>query len=151
MSTTQQEDIKIRLVNKDDLESLIELDALLYGSERPDYWERMLTGSEEISRELSNSFIAEIKGTIVGVIIGELYMGRFGIQHTQAMLHTIGVHPDYQGQDIAKKLFDAFITMMKTLGVTTIQTLVKQDSALRRFFDHQGFQSSDTLCMEKLV
>ena len=78
-------------------------------------------------------------------------MGKFGTQQNQAMLHTIGIHPEYQGKDIAKKLFDAFITMMKTLGVTNIQTLVKSNSPLLQFFDHLGFKRSDTICLEKQV
>ena len=42
------------------------------------------------------------------VLMGELYMGDYGISQEEATLYTIGVDPDYQHRGIAEQLINEF-------------------------------------------
>lgn len=95
------------------------------------------------------SLAAELEGKVVGFIIGEAYLGEFGIPATTAFVDTIGVDPDHQHQGVARALMEEFVTTARKAGITTISTLVNwNDHDLVRFFDGIGFQPARTLNLE---
>ena len=100
---------------------------------------------------LPTSLVAEKEdGTVVGFIMGELYMGEYGIFQEQATLDTIGVDPDYQHQGIGEQLIDEFMDHLRKLGVKKIYTLVDwNDSKLIHFFSANQFSPSQTINLER--
>ena len=45
----------------------------------------------------------EAYGTVVGFVMGELYMGEFGIFQEQATLYTIGIDPNHQLKGVSAR------------------------------------------------
>jgi ribosomal protein S18 acetylase RimI-like enzyme len=102
-----------------------------------------------ILRAADERVVAVSDGRVVGFIMGNVYLGEFGIPETTASLDTIGVHPEYQKQGIATQLMEEFITHVRAAGVDTVYTLVNwNDWALLRFFEAVGFAPAPTVNLE---
>ena len=100
---------------------------------------------------LPASLVAEEKdGKVVGFVMGEIYIGEYGISKEKATLDTIGVNPTYQHKGIGKLLIDEFMDHLRTLGVQKINTLVDwNDSKLIHFFSANQFSPSKTINLER--
>jgi ribosomal protein S18 acetylase RimI-like enzyme len=100
---------------------------------------------------LPASLVAEEEdGTVVGFVMGELYMGQYGISQEKATLDTIGVDPHCQHKGIGKRLIKEFMDHLRTLGVQKINTLVDwNDSKLMHFFSSNQFSPSKTINLER--
>ena len=100
---------------------------------------------------LPASLVAETEdGTVVGFVMGELFMGEFGIFREEGTLDTIGVDPDYRHQGIGRRLIDEFFDHLRELGVQKIHTLVDwNDSKLVQFFRANEFIPSKTINLER--
>ena len=100
---------------------------------------------------LPTSLVAEVEsGTVVGFVMGVLYMGEYGIFREEATLDTIGVDPDYQHRGVGKQLIDEFLDHLKRLGVQKINTLVDwNDSKLIHFFSSNKFNPSKSINLER--
>ena len=100
---------------------------------------------------LPASLVAEDKdGTVVGFVMGEIYMGQYGIFQEAATLDTIGVDPAYQHQGIGEQLLTEYIDHLRKLGVKKINTLVDwNDSRLIHFFSANRFSPSKTINLER--
>jgi predicted N-acetyltransferase YhbS len=97
------------------------------------------------------SLVAEKEdGTVVGFVMGELYLGEYGIFQEQATLDTLGVDPDYQQQGIGERLINEFVDHLRKVGVRKISTLVDwNDSRLIHFFSANQFIPSKTINLER--
>ena len=83
---------------------------------------------------------------MVGFIMGELYMGEYGIAREGATLDSIGVDPDCRKAGIGKQLMDEFMDHLRDLGVQKVNTLVdRNDESLMRFFSANRFSPSKTI------
>jgi ribosomal protein S18 acetylase RimI-like enzyme len=100
---------------------------------------------------LPASLVAEDEnGTVVGFVMGELYMGEYGIFQEQAALDTIGVDPDCRHKGIGEQLINEFMDHLRRVGVKKIYTLVDwNDSNLIRFFSANKFSPSLTINLER--
>jgi predicted N-acetyltransferase YhbS len=143
--------IKIRLMRSDDFDAIVDIDTKVLKLSRPDYYELKFDKLIKSNDYLPASLVAvDEKGTVVGFVMGELYMGEYGILQEGANLDTIGVHPDFQRQGIGKKLINEFIDHLKKLGVEKINTLVGwNDARLIRFFSANQFSPSKTINLER--
>jgi predicted N-acetyltransferase YhbS len=146
-----QSTIKIRLMKADDFNAAVAIDEKVFKASRPEYYElkfEKLFGSKDY---LPASLVAEEEdGTVVGFIMGELYIGEYGISMEKATLDTIGVDPDYQHKGIGEKLINEFMDHLRKLGVQKINTLVDwNDSKLIHFFSANQFSPSKTINLER--
>ena len=139
--------IKIRLMKADDFDAVIRIDEKVLKASRPDYYEMKFEKLIHSKDYLPTSLVAESEdGTLAGFIMGELYMGEYGIFQEEATLDTIGVDPDYQLKGIGEQLIDEFTDHLKALGVQKINTLVdRNDSKLMHFFSANQFNPSKTI------
>jgi N-acetylglutamate synthase-like GNAT family acetyltransferase len=88
----------------------------------------------------------------VGFLMGELYMGEFGIFQEVASLDTIGVDPSCQHKGVGKQLMNEFVDHLRQIGVNKINTLVNwNDSNLIRFFSANQFSPSKTISLERNI
>ena len=139
--------IKIRLMKVEDFVSVLEIDEKVLNTSRREYYELKFEKLFESREYLPTSLVAEKEdGTVVGFIMGELYMGEYGISQEGAALDTIGVDPLYQDKGVGELLMNEFIAHLKDLDVQKINTLVdKNDSKMMRFFSANRFIPSKTV------
>jgi predicted N-acetyltransferase YhbS len=144
----EPEKIAIRPIREMDLEAITAIDAMYFGTARPEYYQEKLSAATK-GAGINTSLVAEMNGEVVGFIMGQLYTGEFGIPENTANLDTIGVHPMVGGKGIASKLLEQFTIQMEKLGVSTIHTLVDwSDKDLMLFFHRSGFVPSKRLSLE---
>ena len=88
--------IKIRLMQAEDFDAVVEIDQKVLSTSRKEYYELKFEKLFNSNDYLPASLVAEEENkTVVGFVMGEIYMGEYGIFQEGATLDTIGVDPDY--------------------------------------------------------
>jgi len=145
--------ITIRLMKIEDFDAVVGIDAKILENPRSKYFEMKFDMLFKSKDYLPTSLVAEDEnGTVVGFVMGTLYMGEFGIYGERATLDTIGVDPNHQRQGIGRRLLDEFMKHLRSLGVERVSTLVdSKDTELTHFFGKNRFDPSGTVHLERSV
>jgi predicted N-acetyltransferase YhbS len=145
--------IKIRLMQADDFNAVVEIDKRVLKASRPEYYDMKFKKLFDSNDYLPASLVAEDEnGTVVGFVMGEIYMGEYGIFQEAATLDTIGVDPAYQHKGVGEQLINEFMDHLRKLGVQKINTLVDwNDSKLIHFFSANKFSPSKTINLERIL
>ena len=145
--------IKIRLMQADDFDAVVGIDEKVLKASRPEYYEMKFEKLFHSKDYRPASLVAEEEGgTVVGFVMGELFMGEYGIFQEEATLDTIGVDPDRRLKGIGKQLIKEFMDHLRELGVQKIHTLVDwNDSKLIQFFRANEFSPSKTINLERSI
>ena len=143
--------IKIRLMTAGDFDAVVGIDEKVLKVARPGYYEMKFEKLFQSKDYVPASLVAEEEdGTVVGFVMGELFLGEYGIFQEEATLDTIGVDPDCQHKGIGRQLIKEFVDHLRELGVQKIHTLVDwNDSKLTQFFRANGFIPSKTINLER--
>ena len=143
--------IKIRLMQAEDFNAVVGIDERVLKAPRPEYYEMKFEKLFRTRDYVPASLVAEDKdGVVVGFVMGEIYMGQYGIFQEAATLDTIGVDPAYQHQGIGEQLLTEYIDHLRKLGVKKINTLVDwNESRLIHFFSANHFFPSRTINLER--
>ena len=143
--------IIIRLMKAEDFDAVVGIDRKVLKTSRSAYYEMKFERLFKSKEYLPTSLVAEeADGTVVGFVMGELYMGEFGIFQEQATLDTIGIDPDYRHRGIGAQLINEFMDHLRSLGVQKVNTLVdRNDSKLSHFFSKNQFSPSNTINLER--
>jgi ribosomal protein S18 acetylase RimI-like enzyme len=143
--------IKIRLMKADDFDAVVEIDEKILKASRPEYYESKFEKLFRSKDYLPASLVAEKEdGMVVGFVMGEIYMGEYGIFQEEARLDTIGVDPGYQHKGIGEQLINEFMDHLRSVGVQKVNTLVDwNDSNLIHFFSANQFGPSKTINLER--
>jgi len=143
--------IKIRLMKANDFEAVVAIDERVRKASRPEYYQLKFEKLVHSKDYVPTSLVAEEEdGKVVGFVMGELYIGEYGISQEKATLDTIGVDPSHQHKGIGEKLINEFMDHLRTLGVIKISTLVDwNDSRLIHFFSANQFSPSKTINLER--
>jgi len=150
MPRIEPSDVTIRVLGTEDFAAIVEIDRLVLGRARPEYYERKMRHVIEGPDHIVSSLAAEVDGKLVGFLMGQVTDGEFGTLDTTAILDTIGIHPDYQRRGVARLLFDEYTRNMKAIGVGSIRTFIDWNAwDLIRFFDSLGFGPVATLNLER--
>ncbi|MFX1512927.1 MAG: GNAT family N-acetyltransferase [Promethearchaeota archaeon] len=137
----------LRVMKEEDLESIIEIDNLLLGDRRPNFWKRKIELLEK--KSVIPPIIAEINQEIIGFVLGEASSWEYVVPENVGWIDTIGVNPAYQRKGVAGMLMDEMLKSMKKVGVTTVYTLIDwRDGDVLKFLDHMGFKRGDMLNLE---
>jgi GNAT superfamily N-acetyltransferase len=133
--------IKIRLMEAGDFNAVVKIDEKVRKVSRPEYYQMKFERLVQSSENVPVSLVAEKEdGILVGFVMGELFIGQYGISREKATLDTIGVDPDYRNKGIGEHLINEFVEHVKKLGVLNINTLVDwNDSQLIHFFSANKF------------
>ena len=136
----------------EDYDAVVGIDEKVLKVSRPDYYKMKFEKLFKSRDYLPTSLVAEGEdGTVVGFVMGVLYMGEYGIFQEEATLDTIGVDPDHQHKGIGKLLINEFIDHLKTLGVHKVNTLVDwNDASLIHFFSSNQFSPSRSINLERI-
>ncbi len=139
--------IEFRLMKADDFDAVVGIDEKVLKTSRSEYYELKFEKLFKSREYLPTSLVAEDEdGTVVGFIMGELYMGEYGISQQGATLDTIGVDPRCRKKGIGEQLVNEFVDHLRDLGVQKINTLVdRNDSNLMHFFSANQFSPSNTI------
>ena len=145
--------VKVRLMKSDDFDAVVRIDQDILKSSRADYYEHKFHKLFDSNDYIPTSLVAEDEnGAVIGFIMGELYMGEYGIFRETATLDTIGVDPAHQREGIGKLLLNEFIDHLKSLNVEKISTLVSiDDFRMIPFLSASRFSPSKTISMERII
>ncbi|MBI1905666.1 MAG: GNAT family N-acetyltransferase [Rhodocyclales bacterium] len=139
----------MRVLKREDLDAIVEIDRLVSRQSRRNYYERKVAAMLDATHNINTSLVAEIDGRIVGFIMGDVYFGEFGIPETTGTIDTLGVHPDVQNHGVASELLEQFLMNMKAVGVSKVYTLVNWDDfGLEKFFSRHSFVPSKRINLE---
>ncbi len=141
----------VRPMQMEDLEKIVQIDATVMDVRRPDYYQtkmaRMLAGENILA-----SLVAEEDNQVVGFIMGEVFVGEFGLKERSATIDTIGVAPQHQRFGVASVLLKTFFSNMEKAKITKVYSIVDWDDwDLLRFFQKSGFIPARKLCVERSV
>ncbi len=138
---------KIRLMQVEDFDAVVGIDTKVLKASRPEYYELKFEKLFKSREYLPTSLVAENQdGVVVGFVMGELYVGEYGIAREGATLDSIGVDPDCQHKGVGEHLMNEFMDHLKDLGVQKVNTLVdRNDTVLMRFFSTNQFSPSKTI------
>ncbi len=141
--------LTIRVMKREDVGAIVEIDERVLGESRPDYYERKCDSALDASCQMVTSLVAVYEQKVIGFIMGNVFLGEFGIPEATASLDTIGVHPDYQAQGVAVELIKQFITNVKKTQVEYVYALVNwNDWDMLKFFEKSGFVPSRAVKLE---
>jgi ribosomal protein S18 acetylase RimI-like enzyme len=135
----------------DDFEAVVGIDEKVLKAARPEYYEMKFEKLFQSKDYVPASLVAEEEDrTVVGFVMGELFLGEYGIFQEQATLDTIGVDPDCRHKGIGRQLMKEFMDHLRELGVQKLHTLVDlDDSKLMQFFRANEFTPSKTINLER--
>ncbi|MFP3911563.1 MAG: GNAT family N-acetyltransferase [Desulfobacteraceae bacterium] len=147
-----EQTVAIRLMEAGDFDAVVEIDGKILKTSRPEYYEQKFEKLFQSKDYLPVSLVAEADGKVVGFVMGELYLGEYGIFQEEATLDTIGVDPDYRHQGVGEQLINEFVAHLRDVGVQKINTLVAwNDTNLIRFFSANRFSPSNTMNLERTL
>jgi ribosomal protein S18 acetylase RimI-like enzyme len=132
-----------------DAEAVGKIDAAI--DKRPTRLDLKQIVPEELKRREDASYVAEIKGKVVGFMISYITYGTFGADRC-AWIARFGVNPKWMGQGIGKRLAEEILKVYKDKGVTEIFTSVRWDATdILSFFKTLGFERSNFINLWKKI
>jgi len=141
--------ILIRRMKKTDAEAIGKIDAAI--EKRPTLLGFKEILAEELKRRVDTSYVAEIKGKVVGFMISYITYGNFGADRC-AWIARFGVDPKLMGQGIGKRLAEEIFKVYREKGVTEIFTSVRWDATdILSFFKALGFERSNFINLWKKI
>jgi len=147
-SLLERDNVLIRRLRPDDLESVIGVDARSVGRRRDEYFKlKLAMAMNETGVEVS--LAAELEGLFVEFLIARVFFGEFGIAEPAAVLEVFGVHPDFRGAGVGHALLRQLTTNLLGLGVRRVSTEVGwDDQRLLSFLHHEGFLPAPRFCLD---
>jgi ribosomal protein S18 acetylase RimI-like enzyme len=141
--------ILIRRMKKTDAKAIGRIDAAI--EKRPTLLDFEQIVAEEVTRRVDASYVAEIKGKVVGFMISYITYGNFGADRC-AWIAMFGVDPKLMGQGIGKRLAEEILKVYREKGVTEVFTSVKWDATdILSFFKTLGFERSNFINLWKRI
>jgi ribosomal protein S18 acetylase RimI-like enzyme len=147
------QEVSIRPMRQTDLPIIVELDAHVFGSTRPSYFERRLVVLDSADAQTRAIFLVAVyQDQVMGFVMGTLAYGEFGLTQVTAILDSIAVYPGYQHQGIGQKLTEAFMKQSAFQGASSVYTLVNWDNwTLLKVFHALGFELASTIPLERRI
>jgi ribosomal protein S18 acetylase RimI-like enzyme len=141
-------------MRQSDTSAVIRLDAAAFGGKsRAAYFGRRLAVLERPDTGNQVIFlVAESGDGIVGLVMGTLTSGEFGLVQVTAIIDSIAVHPDYRRQHIGRQLIESFLSQSARLGAKSAYTLVQWENwELLKVFHALGFSMPSTISLERQI
>lgn len=153
-------EVKIRVLDENDLDAVVEIDKRVLGQERRSFWKRKMAYAGIYPRP---ALVAEVEGKIVGFILGFVSGWEFGVPDTVGWIDTLGVDPAFQRRGIGRALFNALIEIFSKSGkqetaetseqgvegVNIVYTLASwNDWDLLQFYHAMGLKKGEMVNLE---
>jgi len=141
--------IVIRRMKKTDADAMSEIQSAI--EKRPTLLDFKQIVAEQVKRKVDSSYVAEIKGKVVGFMISYITYGNFGADRC-AWIAMFGVNPKLMGQGIGKRLAEEIFKVYKEKGVTEVFTSVRWDAIdILSFFKTLSFERSNFINLWKKI
>jgi ribosomal protein S18 acetylase RimI-like enzyme len=153
-------EVKIRVLDENDLDAVVEIDRRVLGQERRSFWKRKIAYAGIFPRP---ALVAVVEGKIVGFILGFVSGWEFGVPDTVGWIDTLGVDPAFQRRGIGRTLFNALIEIFRKSGrqesvetserevegVNIVYTLASwNDWDLLQFYHSMGLKKGEMVNLE---
>ena len=143
------DNVKIRRLRKEDADEVCRIyAAITMNAVEPDF-KRIV--EEHAQSEDEACFVAERENRVVGFMISYILTGGFGMAKS-AWIATLGVDPNFMGQEIGANLATEIFKYYKSKGIENVYTSVRWDSTdLLSFFKTLGFDRSNFINLRKVI
>jgi N-acetylglutamate synthase-like GNAT family acetyltransferase len=136
-------------MKKTDADAMSEIQSAI--EKRPTLLDFKQIVAEQVKRKVDSSYVAEIKGKVVGFMISYITYGNFGADRC-AWIAMFGVNPKLMGQGIGKRLAEEIFKVYKEKGVTEVFTSVRWDAIdILSFFKTLSFERSNFINLWKKI
>jgi len=140
--------VRVRGLRPEDFDAVVSIDAKNVGRRREQFFKVKLEENLHAAG-IRVSLAAEVDGLFVGFLLARVFYGEFGRTEPAAVLETLAVHPDFQGQGIGTALLAQLKQNLRSLRVGSLQTEVAwQDQRLMAFFQHEGFRPAPRFALD---
>ncbi len=139
----------IRPATQGDLEKIIELDTLLTGVPKPDYWREKFASHGRRSRNNFFLVATTAENGLLGFIIGEVRAWEFGSPPC-GWVFAIAVDPNQRLGGVGTALLNAVCNCFRKAKVTKVRTMpARSDHLIMSFFRSQGMMAGPFIELEK--
>ena len=141
--------IDIRPVRRGDLDAVIEIDAMVTGIEKRDYWNSLYRRYADAVATGQHFLVAvDGDGHVIGFVIGEVRDWEFGSPPC-GWVFAIDVRPDARLGGTATRLLQAICAGFRRAGVSKVRTMLSRDNTLiLSFFRSQGMMIGPFIPLE---
>ena len=142
-------EVRIRPLEEKDIPRAVEIESAILGSKRSATLRGSLTAY--LAKGDRNACLAaEMDGTLVGFLIGEVRTWDFGEDQEVGWIKIVGIDPAHQGKGIGKALGEALLKYFQEREIRTVRTAVDWDAAdMIAYFRTLGFERSGHIGLEK--
>ena len=138
----------IRPVCRGDLNAVIEMDAMVTGIAKRDYWNSLYKRYADAVATGQHFLVATSASEVIGFVIGEVRDWEFGSPPCGWVL-AIDVRPDARLLGAATQLLQAICQCFKRAGVNKVRTLLSRENTLiLSFFRSQGMMIAPFIPLE---
>lgn len=139
----------IRTAQPSDFATIVTLDHVTTKAAKPDYWQGIFSHYVTGGKENRHFLVAEVGGTVVGFIVGEVRAWEFGSPPC-GWVFALTVSPQAREMSIGKRMFEEMSVRLKRSGVTTVRTMVdRNDRLTMSFFRSMGLRTGSYIELEK--
>jgi ribosomal protein S18 acetylase RimI-like enzyme len=141
--------VQIRRLRKEDADEVSQIYAAITMKDvDPDF---IRVVEDHAQRDDEACFVAEREGKVIGFMISYILTAGFGIAKS-AWIATLGVDPNFMGQEIGASLAKEIFRYYKAQGIENVYTSVRWDSTdLLSFFKTLGFDRSNFINLRKVL
>ena len=141
------DEITIRRLKKEDAQDIGRIDAAITKARSKLDFKRIV--EEEVERAVDASYVAVLRGKVVGYMISYVTSGNFGADRC-AWIAMFGVDPKIMGQGVGQRLAEEIFKFHRSKGIKEILTSVRWDSTdILSFFKTLGFERSNFINLQK--
>lgn len=140
--------VSIRPVRRGDLDAVIEIDAMVTGIEKRDYWNSLYRRYADAVATGQHFLVAVSDEHVIGFVIGEVRDWEFGSPPC-GWVFAIDVRPDARLGGTATGLLQAICAGFRRAGVSKVRTMLSRDNTLiLSFFRSQGMMIGPFIPLE---
>jgi ribosomal protein S18 acetylase RimI-like enzyme len=144
-------DVMTRSLYPEDILRVSEIESGLAGSPRMFFLEKRLAAASAIPENYITCAVTDNR-KLAGYGFARVLEGEFGAKSAVAVLDTIGVAPEYQGQGIGKMVLAGIERRMKNRNISVIKTQTLWSRyAMIRFFASTGFSLATGQIIERNI
>lgn len=140
--------LTIRPVRRADLDGVIEIDSMVTGIEKRDYWNSLYRRYADAVATGRHFLVATADDEVIGFVIGEVRDWEFGSPPC-GWVFAIDVRPDARLGGTATELLRTICAGFRAAGVSKVRTLLARDNTLiLSFFRSQGMMIGPFIPLE---
>ena len=132
-------EVTVRPMTANDRQGILAIDAAISGKHRALSWQQRVENYLEVHYP-GIRYVAEVEGKVIGFILGGIRGWEYGLPRA-GWIDVLGILPQYQGQDIGRKLVEAFANECRRLKMGSVHSIIREDDGpVQDFLGAAGFR-----------